>query len=111
MKKKTKFQIAYEGHTLNKTLTREIKIADKERAESDPAFCIAVFDFQKVLTSQQSEVSSFYYRRKFSTYNFTINDIGEKTKLLFYVDGNGCKERVRWNIYSFIQIYQNYERK
>ncbi|KAE9523508.1 hypothetical protein AGLY_016060 [Aphis glycines] len=38
----------------------------------------AVFDLQKVLTTPQGDVGSFYYKRKFATYNFTVYDIGKK---------------------------------
>lgn len=75
---KNNLKISFEDHILNTTLARNIKKADKERAEIDPKFCVAVFDLQKVLTSPQSEVSSLYYKRKFSSYNFTIYDIGQK---------------------------------
>lgn len=37
-----------------------------------------MFDLQKVLTTPQGEVGSFYYKRKFATYNFTVYDIGKK---------------------------------
>lgn len=80
---KNNLQISYEDHILNKTLARNIKKVDKERAEIDPKFCVAVFDLQKVLTSPQSEVSSFYYKRKFASYNFTIYDIGQKQGYCF----------------------------
>lgn len=83
---KNNLQIEYDEHISNKILARERKNADKKRAENDSEFCIAVFDLEKVLQTPQSEVSSFYYKRKIATYNFTIYDIGKKDGyLLLYV--------------------------
>lgn len=62
----------------NKTLARQHKNSDKQKALNDTKFCVAVFDLQKVLTTPQSDVRSFYYKRKFASYNFTIYDIGKK---------------------------------
>lgn len=39
---------------------------------------MAAFDLEKVLTTPQGETSTFYNKRKLSTYNFTIYDIGKK---------------------------------
>lgn len=36
-----------------------------------------MFDLQKVLTTLQGDVGSFYYKRKFVTCNFTVYDIGK----------------------------------
>lgn len=60
-------------HINNKTLAREKKIADKIRAKTDPEFRVAVFDLEKVLQTSQSEVNSFYYKRKLSTLPFIIS--------------------------------------
>lgn len=39
--------------------------------------CVLQF-LQKVLNTPQGEASSFYYKRKFATYNLMIYDIGKK---------------------------------
>lgn len=39
---------------------------------------MAVFDLEKVLTTPQGEACSYYYKRKFAVYNFTVYDIGNK---------------------------------
>ena len=36
----------------------------------------ACFDLEKVLSCPHGEVSSFYYHRKLSVYNFTVYDLG-----------------------------------
>lgn len=69
---------SYEEHLKNKSIVRDKKKIDKERAINEPEFCVAVFDLQKVLITPKSEASSFYYKRKFATYNFTVYDIGKK---------------------------------
>lgn len=73
---RTKLLEKYERHINNKTLARDLKIADKERAQNDKNLCVACFDLQKVLATPQSNVSDFYYKSKYATYNFTIYDIG-----------------------------------
>lgn len=73
---KTKLLETYERHINNKTLARDLKNADKERAQNDKNLCVACFDLQKVLATPQSNVSDFYYKSKYATYNFTIYDIG-----------------------------------
>lgn len=65
-------------HLKNKDIARDKKNMDKNRTVNEPELCVAVFDLQKVLTTPQSEASSFYYKRKFAVYNFTIFDIGKK---------------------------------
>lgn len=75
---KLKQKDLYDEHLLNKSSARKLKNEDKRRALADPTFCVAVFDLQKVLTAPQCEVSSFYYKRKYATYNFTIFDIGKR---------------------------------
>ncbi|KAL4148290.1 hypothetical protein QTP88_002566 [Uroleucon formosanum] len=78
VEEKSRIQISYDKNLSNKTIARLNKNADKERALNDAKYCVAMFDLQKVLTSPRSEVSSFYYKRKYATYNFTIFDIGKK---------------------------------
>jgi len=68
----------YDEHLVNKNFARDQKNIDKERSINNPELCVAVFDLQKVLNTPQGEASSFYYKRKFAVYNFTVYDIGKK---------------------------------
>lgn len=104
---KIQIQTSYEEHIKNKTLARDIKNADKERAKTDPKLCVAVFDLQKVLTSPQSEVSSFYYKRKFATYNFTIYDLQKKQGYCFMwteTDANRGSNEISTCLLKFIKM-------
>nr|CAH7751113.1 unnamed protein product [Callosobruchus chinensis] len=67
----------YERHIANKLLARYMKDNDKQRAMNDKTICVACFDLQKVLATPQSNVSDFYYKSKYATYNFTVYDIGK----------------------------------
>lgn len=69
----------YEKHIHNKNLARKLKNDDKNTAiHSDGKIIAAVFDFQKVLSCPQGQISIFYYKRKLSCFNFTIFDMGRK---------------------------------
>jgi len=48
----------------------------KERAKAESGVTAACFDLEKVLNCPHGEVSSFYYHRKLSVYNFTVYDLG-----------------------------------
>lgn len=74
--KKNEMQERYENHLKNKIKARELKDSDKDAARDDKSLCVACFDLQKVLATPQSNVSDFYYKSKYSTYNFTVYDIG-----------------------------------
>lgn len=76
-------QVDYNEHLSNKDIARQKKIDDKQRGISEPNLCVAAFDLEKVLTTPQGEVSNFYYKRKFATYNFTIFDIAKKLGYCF----------------------------
>lgn len=71
-------QDQYDLHLQNKNLARESKEKDKERAKQEEKFCTAVFDLQQVLPCPKIEVGEAYYKRKLSTFNFTVYDIGKK---------------------------------
>ncbi|XP_071480957.1 uncharacterized protein [Diadema antillarum] len=62
----------YKKHIAEKESAREEKQRDKERAKIDPIFSSFTFDLQQVLTTPYGQTSSFYYKRKMSTYNFTV---------------------------------------
>lgn len=71
-------QIEYTDHMKRKTLARQEKNNDKIRAENDKSFTSITFDLQAVLYSPCSNVSSFFYTRKFATYNLTFYDMDKK---------------------------------
>lgn len=75
-KKKLEIKTEYNTHIKNKTLVRELKDVDKIIATDDKTVCVTCFDLQKVLATPQSNVSDFYYKSKYSTYNFTVFDVG-----------------------------------
>lgn len=110
LEEKSKLQISYDKHLSNKTIARQKKIDDKERALNDPKYCVAVFDLQKVLTSPQSEVSSFYYKRKYATYNFTIFDIGNKQGYCYMwteTEGNRGSNEIGTCLLKFIELLKD----
>lgn len=66
----------YNSHIEEKNLSREEKIMDKSKIS--PLFQVACFDLEATLPTPNGQVSSFYYKSKLSTYNFTICDITQK---------------------------------
>lgn len=69
----------YRQHIKNKTLAREAKNMDKQRASQNPnKICSAVFDLQQILPVPKSNVGVSYYKLKLSAYNFTIFNLVSK---------------------------------
>ncbi|CAG9762669.1 unnamed protein product [Ceutorhynchus assimilis] len=66
----------YKSHVEEKNLSREGKNMDKSKISK--LFQVACFDLEATLPTPNGQVSSFYYRSKLSTYNFTICDIKQK---------------------------------
>ncbi|KAF2887339.1 hypothetical protein ILUMI_18834, partial [Ignelater luminosus] len=65
-------------HVENTNLSREEKNYDKKRGNKENTICSAVFDLQQVLITPKIEVGEAYYKKKLSTYNFTIYDLGKE---------------------------------
>jgi len=110
LEEKNKLQVSYDKHLSNKTIARLKKNVDKERAINNPKYCVAVFDLQKVLTSPQSEVSSFYYKRKYATYNFTIFDIANKQGYCYMwteTEGNRGSNEIGTCLFKFIELLKD----
>ena len=65
-------------HISNKKLARENKEADKQEARSgnQKDLVTACFDLEEVLLTPYSFQSCLYYKRRLSTFNFTIYDLG-----------------------------------
>lgn len=68
----------YQRHIENKSLARNLKNADKEKAKEHASFCAAVFDLQQVLAVPKTEVGVAYYKLKMSTFNFTVFNLASK---------------------------------
>ena len=66
----------YLTHQKEKTLSREEKGSDKEKINKN--YQVACFDLQATLPTPRGDVSSFYYRSKLATYNFTVCDLTKK---------------------------------
>ncbi|KAE8741825.1 hypothetical protein FOCC_FOCC012634 [Frankliniella occidentalis] len=67
----------YQVHVESKNTVRQLKKSDKENSINgapDKNVRVLTFDLQKVLYSPKSEVGEFFYKRKLSSYNFTIYD-------------------------------------
>uniref|UniRef100_A0A6P7GV27 Uncharacterized protein LOC114346828 n=1 Tax=Diabrotica virgifera virgifera TaxID=50390 RepID=A0A6P7GV27_DIAVI len=73
---KDQIEKEYALHIANKCVAREAKNRDKEVSKKTETVVTACFDLQKILTTPQSEVALFYYKRKFKVYNFTTFDLG-----------------------------------
>ncbi|VEN35333.1 unnamed protein product [Callosobruchus maculatus] len=71
-------QEMYEKHLRDKDLSREENAKDVEDAKTKENKIVAVYDLQAVLPSPSGDVSSFYYKSRLATYNFTMYDIVRK---------------------------------
>ncbi|KAJ8670949.1 hypothetical protein QAD02_002208 [Eretmocerus hayati] len=85
---KIEMQSDYDLHHKNKTISRQLKIADVAAATKDKTVCTACFDYQKILATPKTENSCLYYKRKLSVMNFTIYDCGQKKGYCFCYDEN-----------------------
>ncbi|XP_052215260.1 uncharacterized protein LOC127833824 isoform X1 [Dreissena polymorpha] len=68
----------YNRHINNKIKSRQSKVDDKEKAKTDHDLCVACFDLEQVLLTPHSNESCLYYKRKLSSFNFTIYDLCTK---------------------------------
>lgn len=73
-----KYKVAHEIHLRNKLLARQLMQEDNDIAKQDSSILCASFDEQKVLSCPESQLSSMYYKRKLSIYNFTILNLNTK---------------------------------
>ncbi|CAG5044313.1 unnamed protein product [Parnassius apollo] len=109
-KEKDDMKLEYTLHIANKTVVREVKETYKYQSKQSNVIVTAAYDLQKVLNTPQSEVSLFYYKRKFAVYNFTIYDIG-KAEGYSYVWNETIGKKGSSEISSavFLFIKQKYE--
>lgn len=73
---KKELETDYLAHQREKKLSREEKQNDKEKISEK--YQVSCFDLQATLPTPRGDVSSFYYKSKLSTYNFTVCDLNKK---------------------------------
>lgn len=76
VEEKMEIENDYLTHQREKNLSREEKKIDKERASEN--YQVSCFDLQATLPTPKGDVSTFYYKSKLSTYNFTVCDLNKK---------------------------------
>ncbi|KAJ8964794.1 hypothetical protein NQ314_004601 [Rhamnusium bicolor] len=77
---KKQLKESYNKHLRDKNLSREQKEKDAEDAKTEKNKIVTVYDLQAVLPTPPGEVSSFYYKSKLATYNFTVYNIVPKQR-------------------------------
>ena len=75
---------SFDEHLQNKIASRLEKEKQRVVSENSAEIC-AVFDLQKVLPLPAGDMSSLYYKRKLSLFNFTIFNMGKQTMPLLHV--------------------------
>ncbi|CAB3237615.1 unnamed protein product [Arctia plantaginis] len=102
---KTEFML----HQKRMKTARNLKNKDKEDATLNSNILAATFDFQKELPSPHGEVSILYYKRKLSTYNFTVFNMGTKDATCYMwhegIANRGANE-VASCLYDFIKEHK-----
>lgn len=81
----------YKEYNIEFHKPKPLYLTYKFQSKRNPSIVTAIYDLHNVLTTPRSEVSLFYYRRKFAVYNFTILNLG-KSKGYSYVwnETTGC---------------------
>lgn len=82
---------SYLKHIEEKHLSRVAKKNDKEKI--DDLFIVACFDLQAALPVPKGDVSSFYYKSRLNSYNFTICELQQQglgpVDCYFWHEGEG----------------------
>ncbi|CAF4755652.1 unnamed protein product [Pieris macdunnoughi] len=82
----------FQQHQANKKVARNLKSQDKKDAEeSNGNMVAAVFDFEKVLQCPHGNINIFYYKRKLSSFNFTVFDMGKRKAVCYMWDESVAK--------------------
>lgn len=76
VEEKKKMLDNYLKHQSEKKLSRKEKEIDK--AKCSESYRVSCFDLQATLPTPKGDVSSFYYKSKLSTYNFTVCGLTQK---------------------------------
>ncbi|KAJ8930464.1 hypothetical protein NQ314_016732 [Rhamnusium bicolor] len=98
----------YDQHQHEKILSRAEKESDKNNANSN--FIIACYDLQAVLPTPRGEVSVFYYKQKFNSYNFTISELkSDRVECYFWHEGLGKRgsNKIGTCVYKFLEGISN----
>ncbi|KAJ8728300.1 hypothetical protein PYW08_016685 [Mythimna loreyi] len=83
---------SFQQHQTNKKIARDLKNHDKKEAEeSNGNIVTAVFDFEKVLQCPHGNINIFYYKRKLSSFNFTVFDMGKRKAICYMWDESVAK--------------------
>lgn len=61
----------------------------------------AVFDFEKVLQCPHGNINVFYYKRKLSSFNFTVFDMGKRNAVCYMWDDSVAKLGANSNANTF----------
>ena len=76
---KTVLMDEYNKHMHRKAQSRLEKEKLKAICKSDPSVVAVAFDLQQVLCCPKLNVSALYYKRKLSTYDLTVYNLGDKS--------------------------------
>ncbi|CAG9761288.1 unnamed protein product [Ceutorhynchus assimilis] len=86
-KRKLEFEDAYNNHTAEKISVRRKKQEAKETSKLNPSvLAVAVFDLQQIIQLPKSKESALFFRRRISSINFTVYNIGNKECSYFFWD-------------------------
>lgn len=79
--------LEYHQHREEKQRVRELKKMDKlQSKENNSNLRVATFDLQKILYCPKAENAEFYYKRKLSSFNFTLFDCTTKQAYCYVWD-------------------------
>jgi len=73
----------YKKHMARKMQSRLEKEKCKQVCKSDPSVAAVAFDLQQVLCCPKINVSALYYKRKLSTYDLTVYNLGDKSVICY----------------------------
>ena len=105
---KEKLRESFNRHIANKEASRLQKQEDKSKAErnDDETFLAACFDLEQILMTPHSYESCLFYKRRLSTYNFTVYDLCSKDGFCYIwnetISGRGSCE-VASSLYWFLK--------
>lgn len=75
---KEQLKESYEKHTAEKVAVRKLKTELKEEGMVEKTKACLVFDLQQVIYLPKSNENAVFYKRRLSTFNFTVYDVVTK---------------------------------
>lgn len=102
---------SHNDHLQRKIEARDEKANDKKLASEDKTFRSYTFDLQAVLYSPCSQASSFFYARKYCTYNLTIYDQASHEGhcyLWHETSGNRGSDEIGSILFMFLKTIPNH---